>query len=693
MDSKIKNFFYPSSICVAGASTKEKSIGYELLKSIKEYGYTGKIYPVNPKAKEILQYKVYNSIEEIKDKIDLAIVLVPKAAAEETVDMLISKNVFSIILVTAGFKEIGKEGEEIEKRILKKVKVKGTRLIGPNCMGVISTLDEIKINATFVAEKPGKGTTGFLSQSGAIAAAVLNSLRETDIKFAHMISVGNKADICENDIINFWQEDGNIKTLTCYLESFEKGEEFIRLFSDGNITKPVIILKAGKTASGMKAASSHTGALGSNDKVVDAVLNQLGIIRVDTLNELFNTAKGLENFPPPKGNRVAVVTNAGGPAILAVDSIDKEGLVLSTLSAETKDKLRKIVHPEGSINNPVDLLPGGTAEQYKNVNEILLSDNNVDAVVSVFVEPVMVNAFNVIENVNSIKSDKPVFQVVMPLPEFWEKYRKNSRTKLPMFRRPEEPAEVISNILFYSKKTKRQPLIVKGENHANSDLKNRLKDGWLSSEQINILAENYDLPAVETRIVNPSELYNNDFKYPLVLKGISKAVLHKTETGAVKTNIKNQEELSSAEMDIKNSLSKMNIKLESFLIQPYIEPIHEILLGGFRDKSFGPMLMFGTGGKYVEVYNDISLKSAYLTSKDIDELILNTKIGRILKGVRGDKSFNIEKIKKLILSSAQMMLDHPGIKEFDFNPLIATRNQELFAVDIRIRYESITAEN
>ena len=693
MDSKIKNFFYPSSVCIAGASTKEKSIGYELLKSIKEYGYTGKIYPVNPKAKEILKYKVYNSIEEIKDKIDLAIVLVPKAAAEETIDKLLSQNVSSIILVTAGFKEVGVEGEKIENRILEKVKANGTRLIGPNCMGVISTLDETKINATFVAERPEKGATGFLSQSGAIAAAVLNSLRETNIKFAHMISVGNKADICENDIIKFWQEDDNIKTITCYLESFEKGTEFIKLFSGGNITKPVIILKAGKTASGMKAASSHTGALGGNDKVVEAVLNQFGIIRAGTLDELFNTAKGLENFPAPKGNRVAVVTNAGGPAILAVDSIDKEGLVLSSLSVETIEKLRKIVHPEGSINNPVDLLPGGTAEQYKNVNEILLSDDNVDAVVSVFVEPVMVDAFNVIENVNSIKSDKPVFQVVMPLPEFWEKYRKNSQTKLPLFRRPEEPAEVISNILFYSKKTKRQPLIVNGKNRANSELKYRLRDGWLTGEQINILAENYDLPVVETRIVNPAELYKNDFKYPLVLKGISKDVVHKSETGAVKINIKNREELSSAELDIKNSFERMNIKLESFLIQPFIEPMHEILLGGFRDKSFGPMLMFGTGGKYVEVYNDISIKSAYLTSKDIDEFILKTKIGQILKGVRGDKPFNIEKIKKLILSSAQMMLDLPGIKEFDFNPLIATCNHEIFAVDIRIRYESIAAEN
>ena len=689
MDSKIKNFFYPSSICVAGASTKEKSIGYELLKSIKDYGYTGKIYPVNPKAKRILDYKCYNSIEEINEKIDLAIVLVPKTAAEEVIDQLLLKGVYSIILVTAGFKEIGDNGEAAEKRILKKVKEKKARLIGPNCMGVISTFDEIKLNATFVAEKPEKGATGFLSQSGAIAAAILNSLRETDIRFGHMISVGNKADICENDIIKFWEKDKKIKTISCYLESFEKGESLIKEFSEGNITKPVIILKAGKTSSGMKAASSHTGALGSNDKVVDSVLNQFGIIRVDTLNELFNTAKSFENFSLPKGNRIAVVTNAGGPAILAVDSIEKEGLVLASLTKKTKNKLKEIVHPEGSINNPVDLLPGGTAEQFKKVNEILQTDNNVDAVISIFVEPVMVVAFKVIENVNSIKTNKPVYQVVMPLPEFWEEYRKKSQAKIPLFRSAEDPAEVISNILFFECKADKNPLILKEKTKKNVNFSRQLQNGWLSNEQIYFLAKEYSLPIVKSLIIKPDRLNEkiNEFKYPLVLKGISKDVLHKSELNAVKINIKNLDELISAGHEIKRVFMNKNIILENFLVQPYLETKHEILLGGFRDKSFGPMIMFGTGGKYVELYNDISMKSVYLTDQDVDELIYKTKMGQILKGVRGEKTFNIEKIKKVIMSAAQMMLDFPEIKEFDFNPLIITKDQNLFAVDIRIKYE------
>ncbi len=453
MDSKLQNFFYPSAVCIAGASTKEKSIGYELLKSIKKYGYKGKIYPVNPKADEILGFKNYKSIDLIPAQIDLAIVVVPKTFAEETIDQLLQKGVKSIILVTAGFRETGQAGADAEKRIITKVKNASARLVGPNCMGVITTFENIKLNATFVAEEPQIGRTAFLSQSGAIGAAILNSLRETDIRFGHFISVGNKADISENDLLQFWQEDENISTITFYLESFVDGEFFIKPFINNKINKPVIILKAGRTKEGIKAASSHTGAIGSSDRVVDSVLDQFGIIRVETLTELFNTSKGFENFNLPKGNRIAVITNAGGPAILTVDSIGKENLILAELTDETKNKLREIVHPEGSVQNPVDLLPGGTAEQFKQVNEIVAADKNVDAVISVFVEPVMVPSFNVIENINSIKSEKPIFQVVMPLPEFWENYRLNSKYKKPLFKNPEEPAKVISHILFHSGKS------------------------------------------------------------------------------------------------------------------------------------------------------------------------------------------------------------------------------------------------
>jgi acetyltransferase len=683
MNETIKNFFYPKSICVVGASTKEKSIGYELLKSIKLYGYKGKIFPVNPKADTVLDYKCYRSISDIAAPIDLAIVMVPKTIVEQTLDELISKNVKSIILVTAGFKEVGKEGEEIEKRISQKVKSAGVRLVGPNCMGVICTFGDVKLNATFVAEKPETGATGFCSQSGAIAAAVLNSLREADIRFGHMISVGNKADISENNILKFWNDDERIKTITFYLESFSHGESFIHSFiQSGGIRKPVIILKSGRTQAGIKAASSHTGAMASNDRVVESVLKQFGIIRADDLNELFNTAKGFENFPLAKGNRVVVITNAGGPAILTVDSLEKEGLVLAELSQETKNKLREIVHPEGSVNNPIDLLPGGTAKQFKKVNEIVVSDDNVDVVVSIFVEPVMVSAFEVIEGINSIISDKPIFQVVMPLPKFWEKYRKNSVTKKPLFRNPEDPAKVISNILFYSKSQK----VKKALTAQKSRLDLNGYSGFLDQTKIEMLCSAYNIPLIKSILIKKNQLQNIGLQdYPIVLKGISKNVIHKSELNAVKLNLKNVAELEIAEQEILDIFTQNNIELEEFLIQPFIQSKQEILIGGFRDPSFGPMIMFGSGGKYVEVFQDTCMKSAYLSEEDIDEMINSTKIGKILKGVRGEKSVNLDQLKKIISSSAQTMLDNPNIVEFDFNPLIVAKDNSFHAVDVRIK--------
>ena len=690
MNNEIENFFYPSSVCLVGASTKEKSIGYELLKTIKSYHYKGIVFPVNPKADSVLGYDCYKSIADIKQKIDLAIVVVPKQFAEESIDQLLEKNVKSIVLITAGFKEIGKEGEEIELRILEKVKKAGARLVGPNCMGVISTLSNIKLNATFVAEKPQFGKTGFLSQSGALGAAVLNSLRETDIKFSHFISVGNKADLNENDILSFWQNDENISTLTYYLESFVNGEEFIKPFMKNEITKPVVILKAGKTESGKKAASSHTGALSSSDDVVDSLMNQFGIIRAENLNELFNTAKGFENFPVPKGKRIAVVTNAGGPAILTVDKIEEEGLQLAELSEETKSKLREIVHPEGSINNPVDLLPGGNADSYISVNKILSEDSGVDAIISIFVEPVMVQPMPLIEGVASLKTNKPILQVVMPLPEFWKEYRENKNIAVPLFRNPEDPAEILANMIFFTQKQKK----IKNSYHEYSiAMKTPVRNlvtgnGFLSQEKVLELVGNYDIPVIKNTYLKPSEIDNAELQYPVVLKGVNQKVVHKSELDAVKLNINNKQDLKTAAAEIFESFNKCGYEVEDFLLQPYITKQHEVLLGGFRDPSFGPVLMFGTGGKYVEVYNDTVMKSAYLSSSDIDEMITDTAMGKILQGVRGEKSANIDELKNIIKSTAKMMLENKNIIEFDFNPLLSDTSGKFHAVDIRIRVDS-----
>lgn len=677
------NYFYPESLCIIGASSKPGSLGYELTKSVKNYGYKGKLFLVNPKSEEILGYRCYPDVTAISEKMDLVIVMVQKKFVEDTLSKILTKGIKAIILITAGFKETGKAGAEAEKRILKMVKNAGARMVGPNCMGIINTLPSIKMNATFVAEEPENGKTAFCSQSGAIGAAILNSLRETDIRFSHFISVGNKADINEDDLLEYWQDDSNTDVITYYLESFVNGEKFIKYFMEGRITKPVVMVKGGRTSSGMKAASSHTGAMGSSDKVVDAISAQFGIVRADDLNDLFNIAKGFESFPMSLGNRIAVITNAGGPAILTVDSLEKNGLALAELSEKTKSKLKEIVHPEGSLNNPVDLLPIGSAEDYKKVNEIVAEDENVDAIISVFVEPIMVKALPVIEGINVIKSDKPIFQVVMPLPEFWEEYRKKSKTKKPLYRNPENPAVVIAGMLKFRNKPLNTGRITPGTSpHLN--LKS-LKGQLLSPQNVQTLADYYQIPTVKTTVVAVKDISKVNVEYPLVLKAVGEEIIHKSDLKGVVLNIKNKDELIQVADEMKNNFEEKNIKLDSFLIQPLIKPKFELLVGGFRDPSFGPMVMFGTGGKYVEFVKDTSIRSAYLTEMNIDRMINSTKIGMIIQGVRGDEQVDINKIKDTIRSVGQMMIDNLEITECDLNPLLVGEDNKLYAVDIRIK--------
>ncbi|MEO8230832.1 MAG: acetate--CoA ligase family protein [Ignavibacteriota bacterium] len=684
MESVFNYFFYPDSICIVGASSKPKSLGYELTKSVKQYGYTGDLALVNPKADEILGFKCYPTISSIDYRIDLAIVMVPKQFVEEIIKELITKKVEAIILITAGFKETGEEGAEAEKRILKLISDSNTRLVGPNCMGIINAIPAIKMNATFVAEEPQVGTMSFCSQSGAIGAAVLNSLRETDIRFGQFISVGNKADVNENDLLEYWQNCDDVKVITYYLESFVDGEKFIKDFIDDKITKPVIVLKGGRTSSGIKAASSHTGALGSSDKVVDAILKQFGIIRADDLNDMFNTAKGFEDFPAPKGNRVAVITNAGGPAILTVDTLEKNNLALADLTSETKLKLKEIVHPEGSVNNPVDLLPGGTAEQFKAVNEILVQDKNVDAVISVFVEPIMVKALPVIEGINEIKSEKPIFQVVLPLPEFWQEYRTESKTKRALFKRSEDPAAVIKNMLDFQTKKINAGRIRIEESIKDFSLNEKLET-FLNPTEVFELCNHYKLPLVKDEVLSLNELTKKEIHFPVVLKAIGKEIVHKTDLNGVELNIHTKSELIKIAEEMIWNFSSKNIQLDSFLVQPFLNTKFELLIGVFRDPSFGPMIMFGSGGKYVEYLDDTVMRSAYITENDIDEMINSTKIGKIIKGVRGEEAADINAIKTVIKNLAQMIVNHREITEVDLNPLLITSDNKIFAVDVRIK--------
>ncbi|MDP4117343.1 MAG: acetate--CoA ligase family protein, partial [Bacteroidota bacterium] len=414
------------------------------------------------------------------------------------------------------------------------------------------------------------------------------------------------------------------------------------------------------------------------------LLEQAGVIRADNLNDLFNTAKGFDNFNLHAGNKGAVVTNAGGPAIIAVDKLEQCGLKLCVFSEETRNALKQIVHPEGSINNPVDLLPGADAAAYKKVVEILLNDENVDFIVSIFVEPVMVKPFDVIEGINSIETNKTIIQTAMPLPEFWQKYNDESAYHTPIFKNLEDPAIVIRNLLSFKKSIEQKRL----QKNISLNLTGGLANGFLDNDKIKELFNKYDLPLVKDLILSREEIHSTKLVFPLVIKAINKNIIHKSDLDCVRLNIRNKEELLKNINEIEESLFQKGYVPENYLVQPYIQTKHELLIGGFNDPCFGPVIMFGTGGKYVEYLNDTKMASAYLCDEDINNLIDKTHIGKIIKGVRGETSVDIVKLKDIIKGLAQMLLDNPNIKEFDSNPLIVDVNNNFYIVDVRIKIEN-----
>ena len=386
---------------------------------------------------------------------------------------------------------------------------------------------------------------------------------------------------------------------------------------------------------------------------------------------------------------MAVITNAGGPAILAVDKLENEGLELAALKESTKNKLRSFVHPEGSVENPVDLLPGATAETYKKVNQVVVEDDNVDAVISIFVEPVMVRPFEVVESINDIDSIKPILQVCMPLPEFWNIYKKASKKHLPIFRAPEDPTEVIANMLFHFRMNQKmsesrrdyQSILMR-----RNKGKYKFNPGFLSPREIILVAKDYNIPLVINKLINADEINTiAGESYPLVIKGINSNVIHKTEMKGVKLNITNREALLAGAEEIKSNFTKYGFEVQEFLIQPFINIKHEVLIGGFRDPSFGPIVMFGSGGKYVEVLGDTAVKSAYMASSDLDDIIDSTMIGKIISGVRGEEPCDLSKIKEIISAAAVMLIENESIIEFDLNPLIIAQDNSVHAVDIRIK--------
>ncbi len=696
----LTKFFYPSSVLLVGVSAKEKSIGYEILKQMLSFGFTGKIFITNPNRDEILGIKCHKSIKEIDEKIDLAIILLPKHLVYDSIVECNEKMIKSIIIITAGFREVGDEGAKLEKQIIEFCKANSIRIIGPNCMGLINTSEEIKLNATFAAEVPRYSYISFLSQSGALAAAVLNTIKETGYTFGQFVSIGNKADVNENDLLEFWYSDDKTKIITMYLESFENGREFFHLTKNVTNEKPVIVVKAGRTKSGSRAALSHTGAMASEDDIVNAALTQSNCIRTETIEEMFETAKVLLHLPEIRGNKIAIITNAGGPAILCVDELEKNGLKLADLSDLTKQRLKEIVHPEGSLNNPVDMLPGADAKTYERATKIIAEDENVDALIVIFVEPVMIDAYEVIKSMYDIQKaiKKTMIIVTFPLPNFWNKWKEGNFNDAVILKSIELAPKVIKNVFHYyytrhkrknikesytlDQKTYNAIKYILMKYETNSSIKEFIK-----STDSQLILKRLKLPFINNFYFNNIRELKRNLKnvtFPCVLKASSSIYSHKTEIGGVILDIKSKKELINSFQELSKKLSARNLiqKIDGYEIQTFYKGDVEVIIGAVRDKSFGPVVLFGAGGKFVEVIEDKNFRIAPLSKSDAIELIQSSKIYPILTGYRRTKT-NIDELANIVQKISLLIWHFDEIEEIDLNPVIIGKKIKI--VDWRIR--------
>jgi acetate---CoA ligase (ADP-forming) len=689
MQNALDKIFYPKSIAVIGASSRVGALSYELVSNLIKYNYRGKIFPVNPKSDYVHSIKSYQAITDIDDDVDLAVIMLPRELVLKTIDECARKKIQSVVVITAGFKETGKEGADTEKKLIEKIKKYGMRMVGPNCMGIINTNPEVNLNCTFVTGTPMNGGIGFVSQSGALGAAVLKTVQQNDIGLAQFVSIGNKADISGNVILQYWWHNDDVKVITVYLESFGNPRLFMELTREITRTKPVIVIKSARTSAGMKAASSHTGALAGSDAVVDAFLEQSGAIRVNSINDMFDIANGFDKTNLPDGNRVGILTNAGGPAILAVDECANNSLSLPELSQSTQEKLRAIAPPEASVFNPVDILPPADSAMYSKAARLMLSDRNIDSLIVIIGPPLMLDTLEIARSVcDAVKgTGKAVMIVLMSQDDVIPKLKDAAPSHPPIFRFPEDAARVIGKMYAY-RKWKDRPegsyiaFDSKKESVRRVLQKYSSRSGvYLEFEDVCKILQAYGLPIVQTVEAKDTEgilKAASKIKYPVVIKASGKKLIHKSDLGGVEVDIHTETELIKASEKVMENLNAAGAaaSLEKFLIQPYIAGGVETILGITHDEKAGHMIMFGLGGIFVEIFKDVNFKLVPINDEEAMRMIRSVKSYEI----------NIEYVKESLLRLSQLSEDFPVFREIDLNPFVFfDEEQKCRILDARIR--------
>ncbi len=691
----LDHIFKPRSVALIGASKKRGHIGRAILDHLLEYEFNGKVFPVNPGASVIQCMKCFPTVLDIPDPVDLAIIVVRKDLVLDVVDQCGKKGVKGLVVISAGFKETGPKGAELEERLVTKVKKYGMRMIGPNCMGIFNTHPDVGLNAIFVPYKPIQGRIAFMTQSGGLGATILAYAQDLRIGFSMFASVGNKADITGNDLLEYWKDDPETDIVLVYLESFGDPRRFTQLTRRIYKKKPIILVKAGRTRAGGRAAYSHTGALSGADVAVDALCEQSGVLRATSVEEMFDLARALSSQPAPRGNRVAIVTNAGGPGILATDACIGMGLELAAFSKKTKSSLKEILPPEASIENPIDQIASADYDTYRNTLKLVLADENVDGVIVIYVPPLVTNPLEVAKGIvaAAVGSQKPILACFMGSAETVEGIRELEKHSVPVYRFPEAAVKSLVAMIRYGALQKR----VEGrtvryrveKKKAEAVFRIVRKEGriHLHEDEIREILTAYGIPFAKTEVAKlPGEAMAaaERIGYPVALKIKSSGIAHKSDIGGVVVDIRNESELKSAYSRIFNNLKAANREreIQGIIVQEMVKNGKEVIFGMNIDPVFGPLIAFGLGGIYVETMKDVVFRIHPLTDRDAREMISSIRNYRYLKGVRGEKSVDVEFLAECLRRLSQLVSDFDQIEQLDINPFIAApARKESKAVD------------
>jgi acetyl coenzyme A synthetase (ADP forming)-like protein len=694
----------PQSVALIGASRHPGTIGYLLLKCLTQSGFSGKVYPVNPNVDSLMSLKTYPSVLAIPGDVDMAVIVVPAKIVAKVADECGHKGVHTLVVISDGFKEIGPEGASREKELCDIAFGHGMRIIGPNCMGVINTDPSVRLNATFSPVYPPAGNVAFLSQSGAMGLVVLQYASNLGMGISTFVSVGNRADISSNDLMEYWEQDPSTDVILLYLESFGNPRKFSRIARRVTAKKPVVVVKGGSTQAGSRAAASHTGAMATSDVVSDVLFQHAGIIRVNLMEEMFDVAALLSNQPLPRGRRLVIVTNGGGPGIIAADSAARNGLSLPQPSQEMIGQLKTVIKRDISFHNPLDTTAGADAEEFRAILRLLADDKDSDAVLSIFIPPVAANIEDFEASIGDVaqyfwNEGKPLLACFLGQRGFKAKLGSSGRS-VPTYPFPEEAISALSKAVEYAEMRRKLmgkiPELSGIKTSEARDIvgkamtRSTQRPLWMEPREISGLLTCYGMHFVETLVARtPTEAAAAAAKigFPVAVKLDSSTVTHKSDVGGVVLDLDSGDEVKQAFNSIRARLKKdgRQSEMQGVVVQKMVNEGIEAIVGVTQDPSFGPLIMFGSGGVYAELMKDVVLRLHPISDLDAEEMINSIKMSSLFKGFRGSPPADIRAIQDLLLRLSAMVEDIPHIAELDFNPVkVMPQGKGYYIVDARI---------